>query len=582
MSTARRSASGSRSAMSRLAGSPSAPSPRSPRSTRTTERREGATGPARSPKARRRRRSSAPSKRPRPSDVVRASVEDSAEPATENTAPRMSVVDPAASPPAGARHPVRGAGSPARLRRGVDERRRHVEHRLPDVPRAGREVRRRPERHRRLRQEPQHDAPPQVRRAPHRGSRDEKIIEARATAGRSRSPRCSRSSTSSSSSSGGAQGRPRPHRQPCRRQHAHPAQVVPRGRRRLAAGRSATCSLEVLSERHERYMRDLESSTPAMAGIIDVRAGRSKPSTRIEQPRRCSVAPSVRFGTARRNRTCPSTCATRCAASNLARELAEQMGADPDDAELIENQVLGGGRRRLKERWARTTAPTLAHVARTARETRDDRPGAAARPRGQGTRASPRPRKARGTDRSPRSGASTRSVPENAPSRTGANRHGGFPLAAVRARPPCDAGPNRRPTASPDALMGLRAPVGNQSHAPAGEGPFSWRRAPAPGYPGAVFRVGPVWETEQPAIRNRKCRTETEHAARSVSVRQVDLRRGAGSADEPLDRPEQLVVGRVRVDAGRHHRLVARELLRGAGGPSTAGRHRLQAWWRSV
>lgn len=26
---------------------------------------------------------------------------------------------------------------------------------------------------------------------------------------------------------------------------------------------------------------------------------------------------------------------------NLARELAEQMGADPDDAELIENQVLG-------------------------------------------------------------------------------------------------------------------------------------------------------------------------------------------------------------------------------------------------
>ena len=30
-------------------------------------------------------------------------------------------------------------------------------------------------------------------------------------------------------------------------------------------------SLEVLSERHERYMRDLESSTPAMAGIIDVR-----------------------------------------------------------------------------------------------------------------------------------------------------------------------------------------------------------------------------------------------------------------------------------------------------------------------
>ena len=73
--------------MSRLAsGSPSAPSPRSPREHRTTERREAASSSSHR-RPRRRRRSSEPSKCPEPSDVVRASVEDSAEPATENTAP---------------------------------------------------------------------------------------------------------------------------------------------------------------------------------------------------------------------------------------------------------------------------------------------------------------------------------------------------------------------------------------------------------------------------------------------------------------------------------------------------------------
>ena len=76
------------------------------------------------------------------------------------------------------------------------------------------------------------------------------------------------------------------------------------------------------------------------------------------------------------------------------------------------------------------------------------------------------------------------------------------------------------------------------------------------------FRVGQFWETEQPRDSKPSAEQETEHARAFGSVRQVGLGRGAGSADEPLDRPEQLVVGRVRVDAGRHHRLVARELLR--------------------
>ena len=45
---------------------------------------------------------------------------------------------------------------------------------------------------------------------------------------------------------------------------------------------------------------------------------------------------------------------------NLARELAEQMGADPDDAELIENQVLG--------------AAAAVEAALGAHETADDGP----------------------------------------------------------------------------------------------------------------------------------------------------------------------------------------------------------------
>jgi hypothetical protein len=101
-------------------------------------------------------------------------------------------------------------------------------------------------------------------------------------------------------------------------------------------------SLEVLSERHERYMRDLESSTPAMAGVIDVRGeavetahGKSNSLGGVRLP----PSRSIRDGEAEPNLSQHLRDEVRRLV-NLARELAEQMGADPDDAELIENQVL--------------------------------------------------------------------------------------------------------------------------------------------------------------------------------------------------------------------------------------------------
>ena len=101
-------------------------------------------------------------------------------------------------------------------------------------------------------------------------------------------------------------------------------------------------SLEVLSERHERYMRDLESSTPAMAGVIDVRGeavetehGKSNSLGGVRLP----PSRSIRDGEAEPNLSQHLRDEVRRFV-NLARELAEQMGADPDDAELIENQVL--------------------------------------------------------------------------------------------------------------------------------------------------------------------------------------------------------------------------------------------------
>lgn len=101
-------------------------------------------------------------------------------------------------------------------------------------------------------------------------------------------------------------------------------------------------SLEVLSERHERYMRDLESSTPAMAGIIDVRGevveaehGKSSSADGARFP----PSRSTRDAEAEPNLSQHLRDKVRHLVS-LARELAEQMGADPDDAELVENRVL--------------------------------------------------------------------------------------------------------------------------------------------------------------------------------------------------------------------------------------------------
>lgn len=102
-------------------------------------------------------------------------------------------------------------------------------------------------------------------------------------------------------------------------------------------------SLEVLSERHERYMRDLENSTSAMAGIVDARSevvsenehGKSSSLDGVRSP----PGRSARDAEAEPNLSQDLRDEVRRLV-NLARELADQMGADPDDEELIENRVL--------------------------------------------------------------------------------------------------------------------------------------------------------------------------------------------------------------------------------------------------
>jgi transcriptional regulator with XRE-family HTH domain len=102
-------------------------------------------------------------------------------------------------------------------------------------------------------------------------------------------------------------------------------------------------SLEVLSERHERYMRDLENSTPAMAGVIDAPSevvsenehGKSNSPDGVRLP----PGRSPRDAEAEPNLS-QDLCEEVRRLVNLARELADQMGADPDDDELIENRVL--------------------------------------------------------------------------------------------------------------------------------------------------------------------------------------------------------------------------------------------------
>lgn len=111
-------------------------------------------------------------------------------------------------------------------------------------------------------------------------------------------------------------------------------------------------SLEVLSERHERWVRDLENSTPAMAGVvIDVRSEESSNETEhgIPRPNAKSSAPS--------QARLPPFSSTQDTAEEanlsqhlvgevrrlvkLARQLAEQMGADSDERQLLKTQALG-------------------------------------------------------------------------------------------------------------------------------------------------------------------------------------------------------------------------------------------------
>ncbi len=102
-------------------------------------------------------------------------------------------------------------------------------------------------------------------------------------------------------------------------------------------------SLEVLSERHERYMRDLENSTPAMAGVIDARSEVVSENERGKSNSRDGVrlppGRSTRDAELEPNLSQDLRDEVRRLV-NLARELADQMGADPDDDELIENRVL--------------------------------------------------------------------------------------------------------------------------------------------------------------------------------------------------------------------------------------------------
>lgn len=121
----------------------------------------------------------------------------------------------------------------------------------------------------------------------------------------------------------------------------------------------AVISLEALQERYTRAMREAHDATPAMAGVIDVRAETVSETERAEP----NTELSVRNGTERSQKTGafpPSASidggvgepnvpreleADLRELVDLARELADMMGADPDEEELIENRVLRAARR---------------------------------------------------------------------------------------------------------------------------------------------------------------------------------------------------------------------------------------------
>src|SRR5690606_32430831 len=97
-------------------------------------------------------------------------------------------------------------------------------------------------------------------------------------------------------------------------------------------------------------------------------------------------------------------------------------------------------------------------------------------------------------------------------------------------------------------------------------------RAPARRSAWARFRARQFWETERPRNYEPSTVRQTEQRGSfGYAVQVASKLSGASSrvrltpclsADEPLHRPEQLLVGRVRVDARREDRLVAGEALR--------------------
>ena len=103
-------------------------------------------------------------------------------------------------------------------------------------------------------------------------------------------------------------------------------------------------SLEALQERYARARRESEGATPAMAGVIIDVAAESVSETEQGKPNgllgaRLPPGRSVEDGSRKPN----VSQALRAALADLvslARELAETMGADPDDDELLENRVL--------------------------------------------------------------------------------------------------------------------------------------------------------------------------------------------------------------------------------------------------
>ena len=284
---------------------------------------------------------------------------------------------------------------------------------------------------------------------------------------------------------------------------------------------------------------------------------------------------------------------------NLARELAEQMGADPDDAELIENQVLGAWLP-SKQRWAHETAdvglrgangeggrgmmaPEAAAPTRPGRcdqqspQTAPTRPTAGrknTRPRADPGFAALRcrpasararrfsPARARNTQAATRAktalpspasrvhGADPRKaaawlpeigafealeVPENARC---AGREPPLSLSGGRRAPLVDTRLPCRPTAS---ARRHGPPHANTTRRRGGS---VFRGAARPRVPGAVSEWVRLGKPSSPAIRNRAPNRKTEHARAFGSVRQVVSGAARAQQTSPWTARSSLVVGR--------------------------------------